>query len=87
MPSDVLLIVEVSDSTLRYDRGTKLRLYARHAMPEFWIVDVKAQRVECYRRPVDGTYTEKSVLEKGGTLTLQAMPDVRIAVADIFPSG
>lgn len=83
-PSDTLLVVEVSDTTLRYDRGTKLRLYARSSIPEVWIVDVKGQRVEVYRKPSADTYLEKAVLEKDQMLRLEALPDAAFEVAAIF---
>src|SRR5205823_12244048 len=50
-PADVLLLVEVSDTTLAYDRGRKLPLYARARIPELWIVDINAGAVETFRTP------------------------------------
>ncbi len=64
-PEDVLLLVEVSDSTLRYDKEIKLPLYARHGIPEVWIVDLEHSLVEVYRNPIDGNYAEKQCLVKG----------------------
>ena len=57
--ADVLLIVEVSDSTLEYDRGEKLRLYARHNILEYWIVDLQMKRLEVYREPHTKGYAQK----------------------------
>ena len=54
--ADVLLVVEVSDSTLAYDRGTKLRLYARAGVPEYRIVDVDSRRILQYRDPCEEGY-------------------------------
>ena len=53
---DVLLLVEISDTTLRYDRDVKLALYARHAVREVWIVDLTGEQIHFYRDPVDGKY-------------------------------
>jgi len=83
-PGDTLLVVEVSDTTLGYDRGTKLRLYARSSIPEVWIVDVKRQRVEVYRGPSGDRYQSKTIVEKGETLQLEALPNAPIDVAAIF---
>lgn len=63
--ADVLLLVEVSDSTLRYDREVKSALYARHGVPELWIVDVQARALHSYRSPVDGAYTSETTLPLG----------------------
>jgi Uma2 family endonuclease len=54
--SDVLLIVEVSDTTLEYDRDVKLGLYARHGIPEVWLVDVNAKELTVYRESAEGQY-------------------------------
>lgn len=54
--ADVLLIVEVSDSTLEYDRDVKLGLYARHGIPEVWLLDVNAREITVYREPAEGQY-------------------------------
>lgn len=56
MASDVLLIVEVSDTTLDYDREVKLGLYARHGIPEVWLMDVNAGELAVYREPAEGQY-------------------------------
>jgi Uma2 family endonuclease len=63
--ADVLLLVEVSDSTLRYDREVKSALYARHGVPELWIVDVQARKLLSYRSPVEGRYTSEATLPLG----------------------
>src|SRR5574343_793866 len=80
--ADVLLVVEVSDSTLRFDKTTKLRLYASHVIPEYWIVNLIDNCLEVYRQPQDGEYLDKTVLSKSDSLTLQALPDIHIADAD-----
>lgn len=53
---DILLIVEVSDSSVRFDRKVKLAIYAEAGVPEYWIVNIPEERIECYRDPVDGRY-------------------------------
>ena len=82
--ADVLLLVEVSDSTLRFDRSQKLRLYATHNIPEYWIVNLIDNCLEVYRQPQDGEYLEKTILSKADNLNLCTLPDVRLAVSDIL---
>ena len=55
-PDDVLLIVEIAATSLRFDRDTKLPLYARHGIPEMWLVDLGGQRLSRYRAPQNGSY-------------------------------
>lgn len=59
--ADVLLVVEVSDTTLAFDLGAKLALYARSGIPEVWIVDVGGRAVRAFREPVAGGYRERLV--------------------------
>lgn len=82
--ADVLLLVEVSDSTLRFDRSEKLYLYATHQIPEYWIVNLIDNCLEVYRQPQDGDYLNKSVLTKADTIKLPALPELEISVASIL---
>ena len=61
----MLLLVEVADSSLAYDRGPKLALYARHGVPEVWIVDLVGRAVEICREPSPEGYAERSRLSEG----------------------
>lgn len=81
--ADVLLLIEVSDTSLRYDREVKLPLYAGQGIPEVWIVDLAARAVDIHRSPENGAYAE--VTSRGLTETLQplALPDIRIPVSEI----
>ncbi|MDD1622867.1 MAG: Uma2 family endonuclease [Methylococcaceae bacterium] len=81
---DVLLLVEVSDSTLRFDRNQKMRLYATYNIPEYWIVNLIDDCLEVFRQPQDGEYLNQTVLSKADSLNLQALPEIQIAVADIL---
>jgi Uma2 family endonuclease len=88
-PEDVLLVVEVSDTTLAYDRRVKLPRYAAAGIPEVWIVNLRRDEVEVYRtpRPDDATYASKAVYAAGDTLTLAALPDAgSVAVAGFMPA-
>jgi Uma2 family endonuclease len=66
--SDALLVVEVADTTLRYDLGTKLPLYARVGVPEVWVVDLEGGRVLVHRKPQGEAYREVQTLGPGEVL-------------------
>lgn len=59
-PEDVLLLIEVSDTSLEYDRDVKIPLYARAGVPEVWIVDLRGERLLIYARPEGGAYVESA---------------------------
>lgn len=84
-PSQALLIVEVSDSTLSYDRGRKLTAYARNEVPEYWLLDLTAAKLEVYRDPTSESYASRSLLVPGDTVTPLHAPDSVIAIADLLP--
>jgi Uma2 family endonuclease len=81
---DVILAIEVSDSSLMYDLNVKAPLYARAGIPEYWVVDLTAQRVLRHSEPRDGRYklTEEFII--GDQITSLSDPPIVIAVADIF---
>lgn len=82
--ADVLLLIEVAQSSLRYDRGVKLPLYARHGVPEVWIVDLAGRVVEVHRaRGADG-YAESTSHAAGAMLEPALLPGLRVAAADIL---
>jgi Uma2 family endonuclease len=91
-PTTAVLIVEVSDSTLSYDRGRKASLYARAGIADYWIVNLANRQIEVYRDSVpDPTqhygyrYSSQSVVVPPGTVTPLALPAVTIPAADLFP--
>jgi hypothetical protein len=81
---DVLLLIEVSDTSLAYDRSTKQRLYAQAGIAEYWIVDCEAEAVEVYRDPGPEGYRDVRRVEGRAVLALQAFPDVQLSIPDIF---
>ena len=81
---DVLLLVEVSDTTLRRDREVKLELYARFGVPETWIDNIRARSIEVYSDPVDGEYTTRQTYWRGQTVTPAALPDIALPVSDVI---
>ncbi len=83
-PEDVLLLIEVSDTTIGKDRHEKMPLYARLGIPEAWLADVNAKAVDIHTEPRDGVYTNVRRVGMDGTLSPTAFPDVMIAVRDVF---
>jgi Uma2 family endonuclease len=77
--TDVLLLVELSDSSLVHDRGTKLPLYAKFGVPEVWIVDLRGAAIEVYRQPAGDAYVHKERLTSG-SLAPVLVPGVTIEV-------
>lgn len=71
--SDILLLVEVAQSTLRYDREVKLPIYAQANIPMYWIVNLEAKNVEVYTKPSADTYNEKKVFEPGMAIPLPSI--------------
>jgi Uma2 family endonuclease len=82
--ADVLLLVEVSDTSLAFDQGGKLALYARHAVPEYWVIDVKGNRVVIYLDPSETGYARKLEFTTSESVSPQAFPLLKIAVREIF---
>ena len=85
--SDVLLIIEVSDSTLREDREIKAPLYAESGIPECWLVDLVGRAVEVYRQPQGGRYARVRLIGPDGTLDIEALPGATLAAGDLFRSN
>ena len=83
-PDDVRLLVEVADTSLRYDREVKGPLYAAAGVPEYWIVDVEGGAVEIYRDPAPGGYQRAQRITRGTSFGPQAFPDVVLSVSDIL---
>ncbi|MBV8441463.1 MAG: Uma2 family endonuclease [Hyphomicrobiales bacterium] len=81
--ADVLLLVEVSDSSLTYDRGTKLALYVRFGVPEVWIVDLLGAAIEVYRQPAGADYARKERLTSG-SLAPGLVPGVTLDVGALL---
>jgi Uma2 family endonuclease len=83
---DVLLIIEVSDSTIRYDRDVKIPLYANNGLPEVWLLDLQSQQLEIYREPVNGQYQQKTSLRTGKIAPILC-PDAVIDLTEVFPNS
>jgi Uma2 family endonuclease len=83
-PDDVLLLIEIADTSLDYDRDKKLPRYAAANISEVWIVDVNKQIVEQYTLPIQGEYTSLYKALHGHTATATKLPAVRLMIDQIF---
>lgn len=77
-PTDVLLIIEVADTSVEYDRDIKTPLYAQASIPEVWIVNLPKENIEIYTRPLDNTYQETRVVERGESFTAKSITGLTI---------
>jgi Uma2 family endonuclease len=83
-PDDVFLLIEVSDTTLEFDRGEKLPAYGRAGIGEVWIVNLNDATIEVYREPNFTGYGSKTVLRAGGQAKPLAFPDAAVDVAELL---
>jgi len=83
-PEDVLLLIEVADSSLETDSGAKRALYARAGICEFWIVDLTTNSVIVHRDSSGDRYTTVTRIEGSGALDIRALPGIAIPVALLF---
>ena len=81
---DVLLLVEVAETSLRFDRTVKLALYARAGFLEYWLVDANAETVTIFRRPANETYSDVRTVGINERLSPLVFPDLVIDVTDLF---
>ena len=88
-PSDILLLVEVSDSTLARDRDVKAPLYAGHGIPEYWLVDLDARKVLVHRGPLPAERRWQSVqpAESDAVLDVATLPGAAVPLAGLFGAG
>jgi Uma2 family endonuclease len=84
-PDDVLLVIEVSDSTLCKDRTTKGKLYVRAGIAEYWIVSLRTRSVEVRRDPEGDAYRTVQTIKRDQQARPLAFPDVVLAVSRLFP--
>jgi Uma2 family endonuclease len=83
-PKDVVLVIEVADSSLAYDRDVKIPLYAESGIPEAWLVDLNSKAVFVYRRPSAEGYREVRQYRRGDAISSQAFPNIQFAVDEIL---
>ncbi len=82
---DVLLIIEISDSTPRYDHDVKIPLYAKNGIPEVWLLDIQNRQLEIQREPINGIYQQRDC-RCAGQIAPILCPDAVIDLAELFPN-
>ena len=83
-PKDVLLLIEVSDATLKYDRDTKLALYAEAEIPEVWIINLPNDIIEIHTKPSNSIYQLTKIFKCGEIIESEILPDLKPAVDKIL---
>jgi Uma2 family endonuclease len=81
---DVLLIIEISNTTVSYDRFIKMPLYARHGIVEAWLLDIPAGRLHLFRTPRDGEFIDVSAVERPGAVCPVALPAIPIDLSGVL---
>jgi Uma2 family endonuclease len=81
---DVLLLIEVADSTVRYDRRVKRSLYANACIPEYWLMNLVDNAIEVHRRPENGVYTELFTRYREEMISAVAFPEIEFKVGDLI---
>ena len=83
-PADILLVMEISDTTLGYDRDAKARAYARNGIRQYLLLNLQNETVEDYRAPAADSYGSKQTYCSGKQFNLVAFPEIEIKVDDLF---
>ena len=84
-PADIHLVVEVADSTLKYDCEVKNQLYAQANIPEYWVVDVKNRQVHIFRDPTPTGYTSQLIVSEPQSVSTLAFAGIVLSIAAILP--
>ena len=87
LPADVLLIIEVSDSSLEYDREVKAHIYGRAGVPETWVKNLPEDCIERFTEPGPEGYAQHTVHRRGETLSPVSLPDLEFPVDDLLPQA
>jgi Uma2 family endonuclease len=83
-PADILLLIEVASTSLAYDRRVKLPLYARHDVPEVWIVDLDALAIDVHRHPAGDGYAACWSEARDRVLEVACLPGVHVGLSDVL---
>lgn len=84
LPADIQLLLEVPDTTLRYDLSVKRDLYARARIPEYWVLDLRSKRFHIFRDPAEGTYRSHETREGDQRITAPGKPEAAISVSALL---
>ena len=84
-PADVLLVIEVSDTSLDYDRGVKAHIYGRRNIPETWVLNLPGDCIEGFTRPGPQGYAQHNIYRRGEQISPVSLPDLALSVDDLLP--
>ena len=84
-PEDVLLLIEVSETSLNYDRDVKAHLYGRHNIPETLVLNLPGDCIEGFTKPGPEGYAQHNIYRRGDTISPVSLPDLELAVDDLLP--
>jgi Uma2 family endonuclease len=84
MPADILLLVEIADTSYDYDRNLKIPLYARAGIRESWLINLPQHTIQQFTDPANGRYQKVRITHKGDSLTLKALPNLTLPVDQIL---
>ena len=90
-PGDVLLVIEVADTSLAWDLGVKVPLYARHGIPETWVIDAATRQTRVFRGPTNGRYEAESLVGPADALSSPGLPSesgvpISLSLATLLPT-
>ncbi len=83
-PAEVVLVVKVSDATMKYDRDVKLPLYAEAGIAEVWIVNLRKNIVKIYQNPFDDIYQTVKIFQSGETIEMRMLPESKLEVDELL---
>ncbi|MBW4550694.1 MAG: Uma2 family endonuclease [Aphanocapsa sp. GSE-SYN-MK-11-07L] len=83
--AEVLLVIEIADSSLKYDLETKAPLYAKAGISEYWVLDVVERKLHVFRQPGELEYQRQTILAETLEIAPLAFPDCAIAIRDLLP--
>jgi len=81
---ELVLVIEVADSTSRYDLTTKRDIYARAGVPAYWVLDIIGRKLVVHRNLVEGRYEDVQTLGAGDTVSIPSKPEASLAIAQLF---
>jgi Uma2 family endonuclease len=84
-PSDIALIVEVADSTLKYDTQVKDKIYAQSGVTDYWVLDVKNRQLHVFRNPTAQGYSSHLILAEPNQISPLAFPGISVTLTGILP--
>jgi Uma2 family endonuclease len=85
-PADIILVIEVADASIKFDRDTKAPLYAAAGISEYWIVNLIDNRLEIYRQPSNSIYTSIQIVTSPRSISLPEFPEISLNIGDFFPA-